>query len=87
MIMISSARVKNPTLLPVCPAFRSRELKNSAAPANVAIKHHVAYMNHRGVDIGRNIQATRTTAPAMPYAPDLRILKEGVIAPNDQDEP
>jgi hypothetical protein len=36
--------------------------------------------------MGRNIHATRTAAPAMPYAPDLRILKDGDITPNARDE-
>ena len=80
--MKSTARMKNPTLLPDCPAFRSRELKNTAVPASAAIKHHVTFMNHLRVDMGRNIHATRTAAPAMPYAPDLRILKDGDITPN-----
>ena len=35
--------------------------------------------------MGRKLLATKTTQPAKPYAPDLRILSECVMQSNDED--
>jgi DNA-binding XRE family transcriptional regulator len=79
-----TASVKKPMLLLASPDRRSCALKYKATPAKMQTKQNTAIAYEFGVDIGRNQLQTRTIAPAVPYAPDLRIFKMRSMMPNDQ---